>query len=133
MKKTFLAVAIAAMFPAVGFAQDADSYRCTHGDLVRRVEILTEAGMAVPCEVHYHKDTEAPGEPQVLWSATNDATYCGEQTEAFVAKLRGWVWECSAAGGEAAPAEAAAPADDTATLTSADESEGADEAGDAPE
>jgi hypothetical protein len=92
--------------PCIAFAQDAGKYQCTHGDLVRRVEIFTEPGMTVPCEVHYFKDTEAPGETQVLWSAQSQAGYCESKASEFVSKLEGWGWNCSAA---AAPA----PTDDS--------------------
>ena len=76
----------------------AIGYQCTNGDLTRRVEILTDPGVSVPCEVHYHKDTEAPGERQVLWSATAEVGYCERKTEEFVAKLQGWGWECGQGG-----------------------------------
>lgn len=77
-------------------AQGAQSYQCTFGDLQRRVQIYTDPGVSVPCEVHYYKDTEAPGEKQVLWSATSDASYCEAKTSEFIATLEGWGWSCSA-------------------------------------
>jgi len=112
------------------------SYECSFGSLQRRVEILTEPGVSVPCEVHYYKDEETPGDRQVLWSASSELGYCERRTEEFIAKLEGWGWTC-AKDDEAAPAanaEPAAPApaesmesDDTETLAPADESEaGAD-------
>ena len=100
-------VLLAAAIPGLALAQGAGSYQCSLGDLTRRVEILTEPGRAVPCEVHYYKDTEAPGETQVLWSAQSDATYCQQKAEEFVAKLEGWGWSCGA-GTMAEPAESAA-------------------------
>ncbi len=93
---------LAAAVPFAAFGQGAASYQCSHGDLQRRVEILTEPGVTVPCEVHYHKDTEAPGERQVLWSAASEEGYCERKTEEFIAKLRGWGWDCG-------PVEAAMP------------------------
>ena len=96
MKGRFLIPLVALAVPALVVAQDAGKYQCTHGDLVRRVEIYTEPGVTVPCEVHYFKDTEAPGESQVLWSAQAQEGYCESQTEAFVAKLEGWGWDCGA-------------------------------------
>lgn len=72
----------------------ADSYRCTNGDLVRRVEILYEPGRAVPCEVQYYKDTEAPGAPQVLWRAQNESGYCESKTAAFIEQLESQGWSC---------------------------------------
>ena len=69
MNVKHLIALLALVVPGLAIAQDAGKYQCTLGDLVRRVEILTEPGLTVPCEVHYYKDTEAPGESQVLWSA----------------------------------------------------------------
>lgn len=106
--KTRLTIATLALLgPCLVLAQDAGKYHCTYGELQRRVEIYTEPGVAVPCEVHYYKDTEAPGEPQVLWSAGNDASYCASKTTEFVAKLEGWGWNCGS-GVDAAPAPDAA-------------------------
>jgi hypothetical protein len=108
MKGKFLIPLVTLAIPALVLAQDTGKYRCTHGDLVRRVEIFTEPGVSVPCEVHYYKDTEAPGETQVLWSAEADGGYCVSQTQAFITKLEGWGWSCGA-GAESAPAPEAAP------------------------
>ncbi len=108
--KALLILTLAA--PAATLAQDSGKYQCTHGDLVRRVEIYTEPGVTVPCEVHYFKDTEAPGESEVLWSAQSQEGYCEQQASEFVAKLEGWGWNCSAAVAaepEAEPAPAAEP------------------------
>lgn len=58
--------------PGVGLAQDVANYHRTHGDLTRRVTIVSETGIAVPCEVQYDKGIEAPGEKQVLWWALNE-------------------------------------------------------------
>ena len=95
-------------FPGFAFAQGAET-ACTYGDMVRRVVVMTEPGVSVPCEVHYFKDTEAPGEDQVLWSASSQAGYCEEKAAGLVAKLEGWGWDCGAAA-PAAPAEPAEPA-----------------------
>lgn len=108
MKGKLLITLIALAAPALVLAQDTGKYQCTHGDLVRRVEIFTEPGVTVPCEVHYYKDTEAPGETQVLWSAQSEAGYCQSQAQAFVAKLEGWGWSCGA-GAESAQAPEMAP------------------------
>ena len=122
-------VLLALATPGLAVAQDAGKYQCTHGDLVRRVEILTEPGLTVPCEVHYYKDTEAPGESQVLWSAQAQEGYCEAKAEEFVARLQGWGWSC---GASAAPAPEVAPAadeaeppvyDDTDVLSPADPSD----------
>ncbi len=103
--KSLVAI-LALVAPLAVAAQDAGKYQCTYGDLTRRVEILTEPGVTVPCEVHYYKDTEAPGEKQVLWSASAQEGYCKSKTEEFIGKLEGWGWDC---GQGSAPAPAAAP------------------------
>jgi hypothetical protein len=76
MKKFSLLVVSAAMLPFASLAQDQNNYQCSHGELNRRVEIIYETGVTVPCEVHYYKDTEAPGERQVLWRALQQEGYC---------------------------------------------------------
>ena len=98
-------------------AQNAPEYQCVLEDLQRRVVIFYETGVVVPCEVHYFKDTEAPGEREVLWRSLNESGYCESQAQAFVEKLEGWGWACDATS---APAEAA---DDTEDLAPATETE----------
>jgi hypothetical protein len=88
---------VTALLPALAGAQGGDNYRCVNGDLVRRVEIVYETGSAVPCVVHYYKETEAPGVPEVLWRADSQSGYCEGRTQAFVEQLRGWGWTCTAA------------------------------------
>jgi len=108
--KVFVSSVTAAL-PLIAFAQSSDTYQCTMSDLTRRVEIAREGGASVPCEVLYFKDSEAPGERQVLWSATNDAGYCESQAQGFVQKLEGLGWTCDGTPGTPAPAAApAAPA-----------------------
>lgn len=113
--------------PGFALAQGAET-ACTYGDMVRRVVVMSEPGVTVPCEVHYFKDTEAPGEDQVLWSASSQAGYCEEKAAGLVARLEGWGWDCAAAAPPAPaepaetpePAEAAeAPADTTDDLAPA--------------
>ena len=110
--KRVLVASLATLLPCLAWAQGNDAYQCTFGELQRRVEIFSEPGRSVPCEVHYYKDTEAPGERQVLWSASSQEGYCAQKTEEFIAKLQGWGWECSAgaaAAPERAPEAAAVP------------------------
>jgi hypothetical protein len=97
MNSKYAIALLVAAVPCVALGQDAGSYQCSFGDLQRRVEILTEPGASVPCEVHYYKDTEAPGEKQVLWTAMSEAGYCERKTEEFIAKLEGWGWDCGKA------------------------------------
>ena len=134
MNDKILAVLLAALLPCLSFGQGAQSYQCSFGELQRRVEILYETGVTVPCEVHYYKDTESPGKTQVLWRALNETGYCERKTEEFIAKLREMGWTCeqgSNAGQAVEPAQAddsepdAAPAqdDDTEALIPVEEGE----------
>ena len=117
MNDKFLTVFLATMLPGLSFGQGAQNYQCSYGDLQRRVEILYETGVTVPCEVHYYKDTEAPGESQVLWRALNESGYCERKTEEFIAKLQEMGWNCRQdddAGQDAEPEQADNSADDAA-------------------
>jgi hypothetical protein len=126
MKRTYLLVFLASMLPGLALGQTATSYECSFENLQRRIEILTEPGVSVPCEVHYYKDSEMPGQKQVLWTATTEAGYCELKTEEFVSKLREWGWACEAGtaaepDAETEATEEAAPAeDDTEALEPAD-------------
>ena len=107
MNQKTLLVSLALLSPGLVFAQATMSYQCTYDGMQRRIVILTEPGVTVPCQVQYHKDTEMPGEVQTLWTATSDASYCQSKASEFVAKLEGWGWSCAAGEGvavEAAPA-----------------------------
>ena len=116
----FLTVMLAALLPGLTFAQDTQKYQCTHGELQRRVEILYETGLTVPCEVHYYKDTEAPGELQVLWRAINQSGYCESKMREFIAKLGELGWSCSqGVEAESEPEQD----DDTEDLTPAEKTE----------
>lgn len=71
-------------------------YLCELQGLVRRVEVDYESTDAsVPCSVNYFKDTEAPGEVNTLWNATNIEGYCEEKAAGFIEKLKSWGWSCT--------------------------------------
>ena len=132
MYSKYTIVFLVALIPGFALGQAGTAYQCSFDGKQRRIEILTEPGVTVPCEVHYFKDTEMPGESQVLWTATTEAGYCESKAEEFVAKLREWGWDCgSGAEPEAAPDAAPEPApeenaepepmtDDTEALEPAD-------------
>ena len=101
---TFLLVPVA-LLPTLVIAADHGQTQCTYNSLVRRVVIMSEPGVSVPCEVHYFKDSEAAGEGRVLWRAESQEGYCEERAAELVAKLEGWGWRC----GARAPEEPAAP------------------------
>lgn len=71
----------------------AESWNCSHGDLVREVVIEYPQGSALPCKVIYKKQTEGVYD-QELWSADNTEGYCEEKAAGLVAKLEGWGWVC---------------------------------------
>ena len=108
MRAAKLLLTTLTVIPAIAIAQGAET-RCTNGDMVRRVVIMSEPGVSVPCEVHYFKDTEAPGEDQVLWSASSQAGFCEEKAAGFVSQLEGWGWDCGAGETAAAPPAPAEP------------------------
>ena len=80
--------------PAVALAHDDHSYRCTSGDAVRRIEVVHADGAPTPCSVNYHKDTEAPGTSEELWSAANEAGYCEARAAEFSTRLESLGWQC---------------------------------------
>jgi hypothetical protein len=104
-------------------AQDSAGYVCSLDDAVRRVEILYETGVTVPCEVHYYKDTEMPGERQVLWRARNEEGYCEARAAEFVEMLRGMGWTCRATG-QSDDTDALSPAEEEIEITEAEATSG---------
>jgi hypothetical protein len=125
MRKLSLISSLLFVVPGMALA-DESTTQCSYGDMVRRVVIMSEPGVSVPCEVHYFKDTEAPGEDQVLWSASQQSGYCEEKAATLVANLKGWGWDCATAAAPE-PAEApTAPVDTTADLEPAEPDSGGD-------
>lgn len=112
------------LLPSLSFAQDSNNYQCRSGELTRRVEVFYETGVSVPCEVHYYKDTEAPGEREVLWRAMNEEGYCESQAAAFIEKLGGMGWSCNTAAtndaGDADDTDALAPAEEEIEIPEAE-------------
>ena len=106
------------MIPCISLGAEPQNFQCTNGNLQRRVEIVFDTGSDVSCEVHYYKDTEAPGKKQVLWRAVSEVDYCANHTAMFIAKLEGWGWTCdSGDDSEAKPSDDADSAeDDTAVM-----------------
>ena len=111
------------VLPGYALAQDGTKYQCAQGDLQRRIEVLYETGMTLPCEVHYFKDTEAPGGSQVLWRASNEGGYCEAKARGLADKLQGLGWDCGLSEEPAAPAEAD---DDTEELEPATDADATD-------
>ena len=83
----------AVLFFSVSANVYADSWNCSHDDLVREVIIEYPQGGSVPCDVVYKKQTEGV-EDQVLWTAANEEGYCEDKASELVAKLESWGWVC---------------------------------------
>jgi hypothetical protein len=68
---------------------------CQKGNLTRILE-TTYAGEPgePPCEVHYKKTVEQPGQDQILWDAKHAKGYCEIKQQEFVEKLKGMGWDC---------------------------------------
>ena len=111
MHKRLLITLFGLLLPVTLYAQNPSDFECSFGDLDRRLVIVSEPGVSVPCEVHYYKEDESPGEHQVLWRATNEAGYCERQADQFKQKLIEWGWTCTDRPAPAAPP--AAPAEDS--------------------
>ena len=74
---------------------DAIGYRCTMGDLVRRLEInYPQSPKTLPCHVVYYKDVEEPNQEKVLWRAQNDASYCETKADGMIDDLVQLGWQC---------------------------------------
>ncbi len=70
---------------------------CTSGGNTRKVELISaSAETKLPCEVHYKKETEQTGHNQVIYTANNDLGFCHAKAAAFVDKLTGMGWACTA-------------------------------------
>jgi hypothetical protein len=113
-----LSIAFVGMtFSVAVLAQGDGRYECIMGDLTRRVEIFYEPGGVLPCEVRYIKETEAPGQTQVLWNAQNEAGYCEARAREFVERLRTLGWQCAEPRAAASTNRESAAEDDTAVLS----------------
>ena len=94
MQRVVLALALSAVLPLSAIAQSTTTYQCTMGGNTRRVELVHLRPERVPCEVLYFKDTEAPGERELLWSADVDVGYCEARAAEFVTQLEELGWSC---------------------------------------
>lgn len=92
MNSIFRIIAISVMVaPASALA---NTWSCTHNDLIRTVSIEYSDSGAAPCAVNYTKATEG-FEMQTPWTAENDVTFCEEKAEGLVGKLESWGWACT--------------------------------------
>ncbi len=93
MNKLIPLVALATV-SSLSFAEETDNSLCTLADKSRRVQIVRDAGVSVPCEVLYDRDTYAPGDPKVLWQAKHEKGFCEARAAELIAKLRSRGWDC---------------------------------------
>jgi hypothetical protein len=54
MNNKFLLMSLALLSPGLVFPQAVTSYECTFDGMQRRIVILTEPGVTVPCQVQYY-------------------------------------------------------------------------------
>jgi len=85
---------LAVILLAAPLSAYADSWSCSHGNDVREIHIERTTSESVPCDVVYKKQTEGV-EDQILWSASNDDSYCEEKAQGLVAKLESFGWVCA--------------------------------------
>ena len=79
-------------------ADVSDKMVCSQAGLERHLELeWADSQKNAPCKVHYRKKSEDPNHHKVLWTANNDAAFCSEKAQEFVAKLEGWGWNCKSA------------------------------------
>jgi hypothetical protein len=95
MKRPLIVLSLACLVPGLVAAQTNRANACTHGSLMRRVEVAYTTSAEVPCEVRYTKED---GSTQVLWRAATEKGYCETQARDFVAKLQGMGWTCTDEG-----------------------------------
>ena len=86
----------------------ANTWSCTHNNLLRTVSIEYADSGGLPCYVNYTKETEGAA-TQSLWSAENLEGYCEEKAEEFVAKLTSWGWDCTKASDAPEPEDVSEP------------------------
>ena len=68
---------------------------CTNKGKTRSINVTYEDPQKKNnCKVIYHKETENPGNEQVLWTAKVEYNYCQTKAKDFVARLEGWGWNC---------------------------------------
>ncbi len=92
-----ITIASLTLTPAALHAEETVQTSCTKGDLVRRVAVLEHSlSSGLSCEVVYWKETEAPGEREVLWTAKQDAGYCYSKAITFASRLKSLGWSCPA-------------------------------------
>lgn len=94
MNIRILLFTVTAIVTGIASAQEAIEYDCSYGDLERRITVVHEPGVRVPCEVHYYRDMTVPDEYDVLWTALHEVGYCEARAEELSARLVDAGWQC---------------------------------------
>ncbi len=108
MNLRILLPATSVIVTGIAFAQESQEsieYNCTYGDAERRITVVHEPGVRVPCEVHYYRDMTLSNEYDVLWTALHEAGYCEARAEELSARLAEAGWQCDPGERPAAPPE----------------------------
>jgi hypothetical protein len=91
---TLLALALGAAGAVL--RSEAAEYRCSNGDLVRRVEVrATDPSQSGSCEVRYWRNAAATGAGQSLWRSDRNPDYCAARARELIARLQSGGWECA--------------------------------------
>jgi hypothetical protein len=105
---TLLALALGAAGAVL--RSEAAEYRCSNGDLVRRVEVrATDPSQSGSCEVRYWRDAAAAGAGQSLWRSDRHPDYCAARARELVARLQSGGWQCAVSEPATHAGEAGAP------------------------
>ncbi len=91
IKHTFQILVVA--FFAAPVSAYADSWSCSHNNLVREVHVERTTSAPAPCNVVYKKLSEG-FEEQILWNAAFNGSYCDEKAKELIAKLESLGWVC---------------------------------------
>jgi hypothetical protein len=74
---------------------NAESWICEYSNMIREINVVRETAAQAPCAVAYNKQSEGLG-TQVLWTASNDGSYCDVKANGLAQKLEGLGWTCTA-------------------------------------
>jgi hypothetical protein len=91
-----LLVAATVIVTGIASAQESIEYNCNYGDVERRITVVHEPGVRVPCEVHYYRDMTLPDDYDVMWTAVHEVGYCEARAEELSARLVEAGWQCDA-------------------------------------
>lgn len=93
----FKRIAISLVFAVLALPTTAiaESWICEQGNLIREINVERTATEPVPCSVVYDKSSEGL-DPNVLWTASADGSYCDAKANGLADKLNGLGWSCTA-------------------------------------